>query len=161
MYPIFGRKCEEISSNLGLWRQHPNGSYTFQSQQEKEEFAKAYEEDLLTLKYSDISGSELLGTMSISYEPEHQEVKNGSIEANLISDEDNGYPILRSFTRTIQVLEQFGVVFPDTLDPNEVRALTVWYENNDFALNLLAVGAGETDLISDSQKKELFEHAFL
>ena len=93
--------------------------------------------------------------MSISYEPERQEVKNGSIEANLISDEDNGYPILRSFTRTIQVLEQFGVVFPDTLDPNEVRALTVWYENNDFALNLLAVGAGETDLISDSQKKEL------
>ena len=36
-----------------------------------------------------------------------------------------------------------------------MRALTVWYENNDFALNLLAVGAGETDLISDSQKKEL------
>ena len=30
---------------------------------------------------------------------------------------------------------------PDTLDPNEVRALTVWYENNDFALNLLAVEA--------------------
>ena len=78
----------------------------------KEEFAKAYEEDLLTLKYSDISGSELLGTMSISYEPEHQEVKNGSIEANLISDEDNGYPILRSFTRTIQVLEKVRVVFP-------------------------------------------------
>ena len=155
MYPIFGRKCEEISSIWAYGVNTRNGSYTFQSQQEKEEFAKAYEEDLLTLKYSDISGSELLGTMSISYEPERQEVKNGSIEANLISDEDNGYPILRSFTRTIQVLEQFGVVFPDTLDPNEVRALTVWYENNDFALNLLAVGAGETDLISDSQKKEL------
>ena len=61
----------------------------------------------------------------------------------------------------MQVLEQFGVVFPDTLDPNEVRALTVWYENSDFALNLLAVGAGETDLISDSQKKRTFEHAFL
>ena len=79
MYPIFGRKCEEISSIWAYGVNTRNGSYTFQSQQEKEEFAKAYEEDLLTLKYSDISGSELLGTMSISYEPEHQEVKNGSI----------------------------------------------------------------------------------
>ncbi len=98
MYPIFGRKNARKYTSIWAYGVNTrNGSYTFQSQQEKEEFAKAYEEDLLTLKYSDISGSELLGTMSISYEPEHQEVKNGSIEANLISDEDNGYPILRSF----------------------------------------------------------------
>ena len=155
MYPIFSRKSSELSSVWAYGVNTRNGSYSFQDQKEREEFAKAYEEDLLSLKYSDLSGNGLIGNMSICYEPERQEIKNGAVAANLISDEDNGYPILRTFTRTIEVLKKFGIVFPDTLDPDEVKELSVWYENNDYAVNLLAVGAGETDLISDSQKKEL------
>ena len=112
---------------------------------------------LLTLSYSDLSGSDLLGNMTISYEPEQQETGNEILPTSLISDEDNGYPILRRFKKTIAVLEKFGVTFPETLDPDEVRELSVWYENSDVAVNLLAVGAGETDLISDSQKKELLD----
>ena len=109
------------------------------------------------MSYSDLSGSDLLGNMTISYEPEQQETGNEILPTSLISDEDNGYPSLRRFKKTIAVLEKFGVTFPETLDPDEVRELSVWYENSDVAVNLLAVGAGETDLISDSQKKELLD----
>ena len=67
MYPIFGRKSSELSS---VWAYGVNAgslSYTFCSKEEKEEFAEAYKQDLLTLSYSDLSGSELLGNMTISY----------------------------------------------------------------------------------------------
>ncbi|MFQ9153418.1 MAG: DUF6449 domain-containing protein [Blautia sp.] len=153
MYPIFGRRSSEISSIWAYGVNARSGSYTFRSKEEKEEFAEAYKQDLLTLSYSDLSGSDLLGNMTISYEPEQQETGNEILPTSLISDEDNGYPILRRFKKTIAVLEKFGVTFPETLDPDEVRELSVWYENSDVAVNLLAVGAGETDLISDSQKK--------
>lgn len=157
MYPIFGRRSSEISSIWAYGVNARSGSYTFRSKEEKEEFAEAYKQDLLTLSYSDLSGSDLLGNMTISYEPEQQETGNEILPTSLISDEDNGYPILRRFKKTIAVLEKFGVTFPETLDPDEVRELSVWYENSDVAVNLLAVGAGETDLISDSQKKELLD----
>lgn len=155
MYPIFSRNSRRMSDIWGVGMDMGSRHYHFESEEEKTEFLEAYKADLLTLRYEELTNGEIIGNLSISYGTPSDLTENNLLSLDSVTDEDEGYPILKRFTSTLAVLEKFGITFSDTLDPDQVGELSVWYGDSENTVELLAVEAGQTDLITDAQKREL------
>lgn len=152
MHPIFNRNGEDVQSIYASGIETETGYTSFENPQERDRFLNTYKEELLTLTYDELSRG-LIGTLNIAY---RGRTGNGTVNSvENISDEDIGYPILGRFTKTLAVLEELGIHFRDTLPAEQVKELTVWYGEQEEAVDLLAVEAGKTDLITDTQKSRL------
>lgn len=160
MYPVFNKNSMDVEAVCANGVDIGTGYNYFESDEQRERFVSAYKEELLTLRYEELDGEELLGWLTISYRG-RAERDYGLTAEGFITDEDSGYPVLRRFTKTTAVLKELGISFMDTLEPDEVRELSVWRGEGNETLELLAVEAGEPDLITDRQKRGTPRYALL
>jgi len=150
MYPVFDRNYRYLESLVGYGVNNDNGYLVFSSEEERRTFTEIYQSELITLKYEELFGEDMIGNLSLNYDIE--ESSYGSV-----TWEDYGYPVLGRFTKTIAYLKERGIVFYEHLDPAEVHSLEIWDMNRNQTWNLLSLEAGKADWITEKVKKELIE----
>lgn len=151
LYPIFGEEeGESLVSLEGSGLLGEAGYHELLSDAEKEEFLSCYREELSTLRYSEIHSSDLLGSLTLTYEGE--DGKGG-----YYGHSDVGYPILKRFTKTIAVLEKLGIVFPEQIDAEDVTDIVIMDGYGENEIHLMAQEAGEPDLVTEQEKQELLD----
>lgn len=82
----------------------------------REEFLAAYKEELLKADYSDFCGDKLVAQISFEYA--------GTEEG--FTSYDGAYPVLKSFTETVAILEELGFQIPEKIKPESVSSVEVY-----------------------------------
>ncbi len=83
----------------------------------RERLLEAYKEELKSVRFSDISGEELVGMLTF-YCGESMEDRNLML--------DGPYPVLKSFTRTQAILAEIGIQFPESIDASQIESIEVY-----------------------------------
>lgn len=151
LYPIFDQaEGANLTSLEGSGLLGEAGYHELLSDGEKEEFLSCYREELSTIRYSEIHSSELLGSLTLTYEAEDG-------EGGYYGHSDVGYPILKRFTKTIAVLKDLGIVFPERIDAEDVTDIVIMDGYGENEIHLMAQEAGEPDLVTAQEKQELLD----
>ncbi|MDO5423565.1 MAG: DUF6449 domain-containing protein [Eubacteriales bacterium] len=85
------------------------------SQSQREEFLAAYKEELMTATYEEVVGDGLIAQLTFYYGADNDDVTA-----------DSSYPILKSFTKTLAVLEKLGLEIPEEISPEDVDSAEVY-----------------------------------